>query len=54
MSNKKIKLFDPFIDKNEESIIKKVLYSKNWASGAGNNYVLKFEQYFRKYVNAKN
>lgn len=54
MSNKKIKLFDPFIDKNEESIIKKVLYSKNWASGAGNNYVLKFEQNFKTYVNATN
>jgi len=46
----KIKLFDPFIDYKEEQIIKKVLKSHFWASGAGTGNVLKFERFFRKYI----
>ena len=49
---KKIKLFDPFIDDNEENAIKKVLHSHFWASGAGIGKVLEFEDKFRKYTKA--
>ena len=48
--NKKIKLFDPFIDKSEEKSIIKVLQSKFWASGGGTNNVHKFENEFVKYI----
>ena len=48
-----IKLFDPIIDKKEEKAVTKVLQSKFWASGAGTNNVLKFEERLAKYVNAK-
>ena len=51
--NKKIKLFDPFIDKSEEKSIIKVLQSKFWASGAGTNNVYKFENEFLKYIDSK-
>jgi len=50
---KKIKLFDPFIDDNEENAIKKVLHNHFWASGAGEGNVLKFEELFKKYTNSK-
>lgn len=50
---KKIKLFDPFVDNNEEKAIKKVLHSHFWASGAGEENVLKFEKLFKKYTNSK-
>ena len=40
---KKIKLFDPYIDKFEKIAINKVLESNFWASGAGNGNVEKFE-----------
>jgi len=46
---KQIKLFDPIIGKEEE-VIKKVLQSHFWASGAGIGYVSKFEQKFNKYI----
>ena len=49
---KKIKLFDPVIDGNEENAIKKVLHSHFWASGAGIGKVLEFEDKFRKYTKA--
>lgn len=49
---KKIKLFDPSISK-EESAIKKTLYSKFWASGAGTGSVAKFEQKFNKFIGSK-
>ncbi len=48
-----IKLFDPTIDINEEKIVKSILHSHNWASGAGTNQVLKFEEKFKKYVKTK-
>ena len=47
---KKIKLFDPNVDKLEEESIVNVLKSHFWASGAGTNNVLKFEQEFQKYI----
>ena len=40
---RKIKLFDPAIDKEEISSVTKVLKSKFWASGAGVANVNKFE-----------
>ena len=46
----KIKLFDPYIGKDEEKIIQKILKSKFWASGAGVGQVLKFENNFRKFI----
>lgn len=50
---RKIKLFDPFVDKNEEDAIRKVLHNHFWASGAGEGNVLKFEELFKKYTNSK-
>ena len=51
--SKKIKLFDPYVDYNEENAIKKVLYNHYWASGAGEGNVSKFEDLFKKYTNSK-
>jgi len=48
-----IKLFDPFVDKKEEDVIKKVLHSRFWASGAGTNQVLKFETAFKNYIGSQ-
>lgn len=50
---KLIKLFDPFIDKNEEKILIQTLRGHLWASGAGRNAVYEFEQKFKKYVKSK-
>jgi perosamine synthetase len=50
---KKIKLFDPVIDKAEEKTVQKVLKSKFWASGGGTGNVGKFEKKFKNYVNSK-
>jgi perosamine synthetase len=50
---KKIKLFDPTFDNREEKSLLAVLRSKNWASGSGNGKVSKFENNFKKYVEAK-
>ncbi len=50
MKKKIIKLFDPSIGIEEEKVLKKVLKSKFWASGAGTGYVLKFEKEFQKYT----
>ena len=50
--NKKIKLFDPVIDRLEEEKILEVLRSGNWASGAGKGNVKKFEENFQKYTNS--
>lgn len=48
-----IKLFDPYVDKNEEKILIQTLRGHLWASGAGKNAVYDFEQKFKKYVNSK-
>ena len=51
---KKIKLFDPVIGKNEENVIKKILRSHNWASGAGGGSVYEFERKFSDFLGSKN
>ena len=50
---KMIKLFSPKIDKKEITAATNTLESHNWASGAGNNLVKKFEESFCKYIGAK-
>lgn len=50
---KKIKLFDPYIGKEEEEAVTQVLKSHFWASGAGIENVKKFEDSFKKYINCK-
>ena len=50
---KKIKLFDPVIDKNEINAVVKTLKSGFWASGSGSGNVLKFENEFKKYTQSK-
>jgi len=50
---KNIKLFDPVIGKEEKNAIVQTLESKFWASGSGLGHVLKFENSFKKYINAK-
>ena len=51
---KKIKLFDPQIDKSEEKSILNVLKSHYWASGSGEGLVKKFETKFKTFVGSKN
>ena len=51
---KRIKLFDPFVDDKEEYAVKKVLKSRNWASGSGTGTVLKFEKEFTNYIGSNN
>ena len=48
-----IKLFDPYITKNEEKYLISALKSGQWASGAGSKYVSLFEKKFQEYVGAK-
>jgi len=50
---KKIKLFDPVIDTEENNGIIKVLKSGFWASGAGSGFVKNFEEKFQSYVKCK-
>ena len=50
---KQIKLFDPYIEKQEISLFTKILKSHQWASGGGLSYVKKFENDFQKYVKSK-
>jgi len=50
---RKIKLFDPVIDKEEEQVIIKTLRSHFWASGEGGGNVKKFENEFRRYTSSK-
>jgi len=49
----KIKLFSPKINKKEIIASRHTLESYNWASGAGNNLVKKFEEKFCNYIGAK-
>jgi len=46
----KIKLFDPHVGIDEERVVKKVLQSHFWASGAGTGNVSKFENEFNNYI----
>jgi perosamine synthetase len=50
---KKIKLFDPTINQDEEIAIKKILKSHFWASGSGVGDVKKFENLFKTYIGSK-
>jgi len=47
---KVIKLFDPVVDTQEESVIKKILRSHFWSSGLGRGNVSKFENEFKKFT----
>ena len=47
---KKIKLFDPSIDKKDEVALKKVLHSHFWSSCLGTGTVAKFEDVFNNYI----
>jgi perosamine synthetase len=47
---KRIKLFDPYVNIQEEKGIIKVLKSHNWASGNGGKYVEQFENDFKKFL----
>jgi len=48
--NKKIRLFEPHIGKEELDEVSKVLKEKFWASGAGINRVKKFEESLSKFT----
>jgi len=48
-----IKLFDPYIGKNEEKALLQTLRSKFWASGAGAGNVEIFEKKFCQYTKSK-
>lgn len=48
-----IKLFDPYVTKNEEKYLISALKSGHWASGAGSKYVSLFEKKFQEYIGAK-
>jgi len=48
-----IKLFEPYISKEESNATIKVIQSKFWASGSGINNVKKFENAFLKYTQSK-
>src|SRR3989344_4939019 len=47
---KTIKLFDPFIGKEEEKVLTETLKSHFWASGGGVGKVADFESKFGKYI----
>jgi len=48
-----IKLFDPYISKEEIKAAANVIQSKFWASGSGTNNVKRFEEAFSKYTRGK-
>ena len=50
---RQIKLFDPIIDNNVSDILNKILKSKFWADGSGNNQVKFFEEKFQKIIKIK-
>ena len=51
---RRIKLFDPYIGREEKLVVNNVLKSKFWASGSGIGDVHKFEKEFKKFVGCKN
>jgi dTDP-4-amino-4,6-dideoxygalactose transaminase len=53
MKKSPIKLFNPYIDKNEENEIVDILKSKFWASGSGTGKVKQFETKFNDYNESK-
>ncbi|MEX1053809.1 MAG: DegT/DnrJ/EryC1/StrS family aminotransferase [Nitrosopumilaceae archaeon] len=50
---KTIKLFEPYVSKEEVNEVSKVINGKFWASGAGIRMVSKFESAFTKYIGCK-
>lgn len=48
-----LKLFDPNVSEEEVNAAKQVLLSHNWASGAGLDWVNRFEQKFAEYIGCK-
>jgi len=48
-----IKLFDPYVNEDEERALVKSFKSKFWASGAGGGNVFNFEKKFQNYIGAK-
>ena len=50
---KKIKLFEPYVGKEEIEEITRVIKGKFWASGAGEGKVKEFENAFSKFVGCK-
>ncbi|MCV0393555.1 MAG: DegT/DnrJ/EryC1/StrS family aminotransferase [Nitrosopumilus sp.] len=50
---KKIKLFDPVINADEQTAVSRVLKSRFWASGSGQGNVNLFEKKFSEYVGSK-
>jgi len=53
LENKKIKLFEPFVGKEEIDVATKVIKGKFWASGSGVGKVKEFEKSFSKFVGCK-
>ena len=53
MKNKTIKLFEPFVAKEEVEEASKVIKGKFWASGSGVGKVNEFEKAFSKFVGCK-
>lgn len=45
-----IKLFDPHVTEEEVEAARKVILSKNWATGSGDGLVKEFEQKFNQYI----
>ena len=52
-SKKKIKLFEPFVGKEEIEAASRILEGKFWASGSGVGKVKEFEERFSKFVGCK-
>jgi dTDP-4-amino-4,6-dideoxygalactose transaminase len=48
-----IKLFEPHVTDDEINAVIEVIKSKNWASGAGGERVIEFEEKFNEYIGSK-
>lgn len=51
---KKIKLFDPYVDRLEREALLKTFQSHFWASETGGRNVLKFEKLLVRHIKKKN
>jgi len=51
---RKIQLFEPYVNVDEERAITKVIRSHFWASGSGKGHVQQFENLLTKYVDSNN
>jgi len=50
---KKIKIFEPHVDTEDEKAVLKVLKSKIWSRGDGTGLVKEFEEKFKKFIGCK-